>query len=132
MWHLRLVSFVGLFVIIGIAWLMSNNRGRMSKRIIFVGLLLQFGLAAVILHTRPGELLFDAINSFFLNLQKFVDAGSSFVFGMDGETQTNSRTTQLVSSFAFGVMPTIIFVSSLMSVLYYLGVMQRVVSGMAW
>jgi CNT family concentrative nucleoside transporter len=132
MWQLRLVSFFGLFVMIFLAWLMSSNRRHQSPRIIVAGLLLQFGLAAVILHTRPGELLFDGINRFFVNVQNFVDVGSQFVFGMNSETQADSHTMQLVTSFAFGVMPTIIFISSLMSVLYYVGLMQRVVAAMGW
>ncbi len=135
----RLISLLGLFVMIGLAWAMSSHKRRVSPRIIVGGLLLQFVFAAFILWTPPGlkapvgQALSDAVSLFFEQLQGFVDAGSSFMFGIyprDGDEGFPPPVVML-RSFAFGVLPTIIVFSSLMSVLYYYGVVQVVVSAMA-
>jgi CNT family concentrative nucleoside transporter len=119
---LRFTSFCGLFAMIGLAWLMSSHRRRFPWRVVGWGLALQFLLAALILRTDPGQLVFEQIGRFFEVLLGFVNHGSVFVFG---EKYEDFR-------FAFKVLPTIIFVSSLMSVLYYLGLIQPVVKGLAW
>jgi CNT family concentrative nucleoside transporter len=118
----RYVSAFGLFVMIGLAWLMSAHRWRVNWRLVATGLLLQFAFAWLTLKTKPGRETFDAIGMLFTKVLDFVDQGSVFVFGENFKS----------FYFAFKVLPTIIFFSSLMSVLYYLGVMQRVVQAMAW
>ncbi len=118
----RVISAFGLLVMIGLAWLMSAHRRRVNWRLVAMGLLLQFVFAWLTLKTEPGRLTFDALGMLFLQVLDFVDAGASFVFGKEFRT----------FYFAFSVLPTIIFFSSLMSVLYYLGVMQRIVRVMAW
>src|SRR5712691_10248092 len=118
----RGISALGLFVMVGLAWLMSAQRRRVNWRLVAMGLLLQFAFAWLTLKTEPGQLLFDALGRLFSRVLDFVDAGASFVFGPEFKNYY----------FAFRVLPTIIFFSSLMSVLYYLGVMQRVVKAMAW
>lgn len=118
----RYISAFGLFVMIGLAWLMSANRRRVNWRLVATGLLLQFGFAWLTLKTEPGRLTFDALGELFSKVLDFVDAGASFVFGKDFRNYY----------FAFRVLPTIIFFSSLMSVLYHLGVMQRIVKLMSW
>ncbi len=118
----RYISAFGLLVMIGLAWLMSAHRWRVNWRLVAMGLLLQFGFAWLTLKTEPGRLTFDALGMLFSQVLDFVDAGASFVFGKEFRNYY----------FAFRVLPTIIFFSSLMSVLYYLGVMQRVVKLMSW
>ncbi len=118
----RYVSAFGLFVMIGLAWLMSSHRRRVNWQLVGMGLLLQFAFAWLTLKTAPGRMTFDAMGLLFTKVLDFVDKGSSFIFG------ENFRSIY----FAFKVLPTIIFFSSLMSVLYYLGVMQRIVQVMAW
>jgi CNT family concentrative nucleoside transporter len=113
----RAISFFGLLVMLFLAWLLSSHRFRVRPRIVFGGLFLQFTFAALILKTAWGGAVFDWLGAFFTKLLDFVDAGSSFVFG--------PRYADYY--FAFKVLPTIIFFSSLMSILYYLGIMQRVV-----
>jgi CNT family concentrative nucleoside transporter len=119
--ELRAVSFLGLLVMMALAWLLSSHRFRVRLRTVLGGLGLQFTFALLILRTSPGRLVFDRIGAFFTRLLDFVDAGASFVFG--------PRFNEFY--FAFKVLPTIIFFSSLMSVLYYFGVMQKVVWLMA-
>ena len=118
----RLISLLGLVTMVGLAWMMSSHRRRFSLRVVAGGLLLQFALALVILKTAPGEYVFQKIGEFFARLLDFVDAGSSFVFG-EGFAE---------HAFAFKVLPTIIFFSSFMAVLYHLGMIQKVVSVFAW
>ena len=118
----RYISAFGLFVMIGLAWLMSAHRRRVNWQLVAMGLLLQFGFAWLTLKTEPGRLTFDALGELFSKVLDFVDAGASFVFGKEFRNYY----------FAFRVLPTIIFFSSLMSVLYHLGVMQRIVKLMSW
>lgn len=118
----RLVSAFGLFVMIALAWSMSSDRRRFPWRVVLIGIVLQFAFALLTLRTAPGRILFDAMGELFTKILDFVDQGSKFVFGDEYAHHY----------FAFRVLPTIIFFSSLMSILYYLGFMQRVVQGMAW
>jgi len=114
---LRLMSLLGFFVMIGVAWLLSSHRWRVNRRIVVGGILLQFGLALLIMKTTWGYRVFEVIGNFFKTALNFVDRGSSVVFGPN-------RTD---FEFAFLVLPTIIFFSSLMTILYHLGIVQRVV-----
>jgi CNT family concentrative nucleoside transporter len=114
----RLISVLGILVFIGLAWLMSSYKRRVSPRIIVGGLLLQFAFAAFILRTTVGSQIFDALDFAFTALLGCVSAGSSFVFG-EGFAE---------HFFAFKVLPTIIFFSAFMSIFYYYGIMQLIVS----
>ncbi|TWI09172.1 CNT family concentrative nucleoside transporter [Lysobacter ruishenii] len=116
----------GLVVLIGLAWLFSNNRKSVDWRLVATGVALQIAFAALVLLVPGGRDVFDALGHGFVKVLSFVNAGSSFIFGdlMD--------TSRYGFIFAFQVLPTIIFFASLMSVLYHLGVMQAVVRAMAW
>ncbi len=136
---LQLTSLLGLVVMIGLAWLLSSNRRNIRWRIVVGGLLLQFSLAGLILWTPPGlsspvgSWLSGGVDVFFQHLELSVAEGSGFLFGMyarDGDPELPPPVS-LLRSFAFGVLPTIIVFSSLMSVLYYFGVMQAIVTLMA-
>jgi CNT family concentrative nucleoside transporter len=115
------VSLLGYAVILLLAWLLSSHKFRVPWRIVLLGTLLQFLLGLLILKTSPGHALFSGIGDVFTALLDFVDAGASFVFGPQFKD----------FYFAFKVLPTIIFVSALTSMLYYLGVMQVVVQALA-
>ena len=116
----------GLVVLIGLAWLFSNNRKSVDWRLVATGVSLQVAFAALVLLVPGGRDVFDALGHGFVKVLSFVNAGSGFIFGglMD--------TSKYGFIFAFQVLPTIIFFAALMSVLYHLGVMQAVVRGMAW
>ena len=116
----------GLAVLVGIAWLFSNNKKAVDWRLVLTGVALQVGFAALVLLVPGGRDVFDWLGRGFVALLSFVGAGSSFIFGslMD--------TSKFGFIFAFQVLPTIIFFASLMGVLYHLGVMQAVVRAMAW
>jgi CNT family concentrative nucleoside transporter len=124
----RLTSFAGLFVMIGLAWLLSADRRRIDWRVIAIALALQFAVGLVILRTTPGQAVFAWLGDVFAALLGFVDVGAGFVFGTSAP---GGRDTSLLTSFAFGTLPTIIFFSALMSILYHLNVMQHVVRAAA-
>jgi concentrative nucleoside transporter, CNT family len=145
----RLMGIVGIATMIGIAWLLSNNRGRVSWRLVWIGVALQAVLGLLVLKTGVGRALFDGANVVFTRLLAFADEGARFVFGnlvrnnVPVGTPTGSPADMAPlgepgmwaatgAYFAFSVLPTIIFFSSLMAVMYHLGVMQRIVQGMAW
>ncbi len=130
----------GMAVLVGIAFLLSNNRSRINWRLVASGFLLQFLFAVLVLrgvelseYFAPlgwPKVLFEWISVGFVTILGFTTEGAKFVFGdlAIGQGAENS----LGFFFAFQVLPTIIFFASLMSILYYLGVMQRVVQAMAW
>jgi len=120
----RLTCLGGLAAFIFIAWTISENRRRFPWRVVIGGIALQFGLAVFVLQTTIGRGLFAAIGSGFEKVMDSVKAGTGFLFSA-GDDVT------LLQTFAFGVLPTVIFFSSLMSILYYLGVMQFVVGMLA-
>ena len=113
----QVVAGVGYFAMIFLAWLMSSHRKRFPWRIVFAGTLLQLSFALLILRTKPGLIVFQTAGDFVTQIQSFVDAGSKMVFGAG----------YMEHFIAFRVLPTIIFFSALMAVMYHLGIMQVVV-----
>jgi len=139
----RLIGFVGIIVLLGAAYLMSNNRRAIRWSIVAWGLGLQLVFAVFIMRTRIGFLIFSKIGEGVKNLLAFSDAGAQFVFGRLADPayiqQVGSTLPDSIAFanrfgliFAFKILPTIIFVASLFAILYYLGIMQRVVYAMAW
>lgn len=133
----RLIPVLGLCVMVGIAWSLSSDRRRFPVRVVVGGLLMQFILAVLVLRSEIGQSIFQAIGNLFTNLLDCVDKGAGFVFGeapvvtpsKDDPTQTSPA--YKVHFVAFKVLPTIIFFSSLMSVLYYVGAMQKLVGAIS-
>jgi CNT family concentrative nucleoside transporter len=121
-----LFGLFGLAVLIGIAWLASNNKRRVDWKLVATGVGLQIAFAAVVLLVPGGKNVFDAIGQGFVKVLSFVNEGSRFIFGSLMDVNTFGFI------FACQVLPTIIFFAALMGVLYHLGVMQAVVRAMAW
>lgn len=121
-----LFGLFGLAVLVGIAWLFSNNKRRVDWKLVVTGVSLQIAFAALVLLVPGGKDVFDSIGHGFVKVLSFVGKGSEFIFGslMD--------TSKFGFIFAFQVLPTIIFFAALMGVLYHLGVMQAIVRAMAW
>ena len=141
----RLRSLLGMGVLIGIAWALSTDRRRISWSLVAWGLALQFVFAVFILKTPVGAGLFDAAETIVVGLLGFTLRGAEFVFGNlvyetvpvgtigeAGFAAAPGSVARTGAVFAFSVLPTIIFFSSLMAVTYHLGVMQRVVRASAW
>ena len=116
----------GLAVLLGIAWVFSRDRRAVDLRVVGTGVLLQIVFAIFVLLTPWGAKIFDALGQFFVTIINFTLEGATFVFG------PLARSTEFGVIFAFQILPTIIFFSSLMAVAYHLGLMQRIVQGMAW
>ncbi len=119
----RGVSLLGLGVFVLIAWAMSADRKAFPWRLVLAGTALQLVFGAFVLKTQLGLALFAFLNDAVGQLLEFTDEGSRFLFG---EYLDDHFTV------ALNVLPTILFFSALMTVLYHLGVMQRVVKGVAW
>jgi CNT family concentrative nucleoside transporter len=142
----RLVGVLGIGVMIGMAVLLSYDRRRIDWRLVGTGLLLQVLFGLVVLKTGAGRAFFDQVGGIVTGLLGFQEEGARFVFGNlvqhtvpvgtpgpDGGLDASAGyLADTVAYFAFNVLPTIIFFSALMSVLYYLKVMQVVVKGIAW
>lgn len=121
----RLTGILGILVILGIAYAFSTNRKQIRIKTIAWGLGLQFVFALLVLKTTAGQATFGWIGTKITNLLGFAKVGSSFVFG---ELGTAGNT---IATFAFQVLPTIIFIAALFAILYYLGIMQMFVLAFA-
>lgn len=120
----------GLAVVTTLAFLFSVNRKKINWRLVSIGILLQFGFAFLVLKTPIGRDVFDAISKLFVKLFSFAGNGAQFVFG--ALAISPPATGSLGFIFAFQVLPTIIFFASFMAICYHLGIMQRIVQGIAW
>ncbi|MBZ0179639.1 MAG: NupC/NupG family nucleoside CNT transporter [Melioribacteraceae bacterium] len=130
----------GIILLLGIAFLLSNNRAKVNWKLVRNGLILQIIFAILIIKGDAlssffaplgwPKLFFSWISSFFVLILNFTTEGAAFVFG--ALAQNPGHPESLGSFFAFQVLPTIIFFASLMAILYHIGVMQKVVQGMAW
>ena len=118
----RAISALGILVFIGISYAISVKREAVRWRTIAWGLGLEFIFALVILKTPWGLNVFKSLGDIVNRFLAFSDVGAKFVFGENFRDHF----------FAFQVLPTIIFFSSFISVLYYYGILQRVVNGLAW
>jgi CNT family concentrative nucleoside transporter len=121
-------GFIGLGALILICYLLSNNRKAINWRLVAIGLSLQFAFALLVLRVGWVRAGFEAIASGFATLTEFSDAGTDFLLRsfVTGNIESSSL------NFAFRVLPTVIFFSALTSLLYYLGVLQKIVYGLAW
>ena len=138
----RATSMGGLFVMVLLAWLLSTNRRAVRWRPVVWGVGLQVVLGFLVLNPALQELFFGVVDRGVGRLLSFAEAGADFVFqtvephqviSAEGKPETFiGRISPPVKTLAFWVLPTIVFFSSLMSVLYHLGIMQRAVWGIAW
>lgn len=142
----RLVGLLGIATMLFIAVLLSHDRRRIDWRLVGTGLALQVLFGIIVLKTGPGQAFFDLLGDAVTGLLGFQEEGARFVFGnlvrsnvpvgLPGPDGTLDASAGYVANtgayFAFNVLPTIIFFSALMSVLYYLNIMQVVVKGIAW
>ena len=126
-------GLIGIVTLMAIAVLLSENRRKIVWRPVLMGLGLQVLFAALILRTTWGKPFFDACGDVINTLLGFCDRGTDFVF--KHLSQLSDRDKQLegpLVNLAFRVLPSIIFFSAIMAVLYHLGVMQFIVRIIAW
>jgi CNT family concentrative nucleoside transporter len=129
----RFTGLLGVVLLLGVAFALSNNRKAINYRTVGVGLGLQFGLAVFILRTDIGQAIFQWLGNKVQILLSFADKGADFVFGSLVRTDLMKRAFGEGNDFVFffKVVPTIIFVAVLVNMLYHLGIMQRVISVIA-
>jgi CNT family concentrative nucleoside transporter len=125
----RFISLFGLVVFIGIAFALSSDRSKIKWKTVITGILLQLALGLIILKTDFGMNIADGAKDFFINILNYTGVGSQFVWGALAKYE---GVKGLGFVFATMVLPTIIFMSALMSVLYHVGIMEYVVKGTAW
>tara|TARA_B100000745_G_scaffold113839_2_gene73403 strand:- start:15186 stop:16469 length:1284 start_codon:yes stop_codon:yes gene_type:complete len=137
---------MGAVLIVTVAWTLSTERSKISWRLVAWGLVLQFAFAGLVLQTPLGVAFFDWVNGLVSALLTYAEEGGRFIFGnlvsnnvpvgviegSQGFTETPGTVARTGAFFAFRIFPNIIFVSCLMTVLYHLGVMQRIVQLLAW
>ena len=129
------ISLLGIFVLMGLAWVFSTNRRIVNWRVIVGGLAFQLLFALFLFLVPAGTRVFLFINDLVVTILDSAAAGSTFVFGRSalppGTTSVTGETS-LGFFLAFQAFPMIIFFSALMSVFYYFGVVPRIVSGFAY
>ena len=118
----RLIALLGLGVFIAAAYGMSTNRQAIRWQPILWGIALQLVFALFIIRTPIGLVIFQFLGDVVTQFLNFSDAGASFVFGENFQD----------FFFAFKVLPTIIFFSAFINLLYFFGILQRVVQSFAW
>jgi len=142
----RLIGLLGIATMLAIAVLLSYDRKKINWRLVATGLGLQAVFGLIVLKTSAGRAVFAAVGDAITRLLTFQEQGARFVFGnlvqsavpvgtpgAGGAVDTSAgMVAQTGAFFAFNVLPTIIFFSALMSVLYYLGIMQKIVKGLAF
>ncbi len=138
----RLTSLFGLFGMVGIAWLWSENRRAFPWRVVVWGLALQLLFGLVVLSPEVQDFFFVVVDKGVRVLLSFSEAGADFAFQtvephqiLDGSGVARfyiGHISPPVKTFAFWILPSILFFSSLMAVAYHVGLMQWVVRGLAW
>ena len=116
----RLIGLVGIAVILGIAVLLSSNRRAIKVRIVAATFGLQAAIAVLVLYTSWGRAGIESMAGGVSNLLGYANEGTEFLFGP-------AATNPLAKTFALGALPVIIFFASIVAILYYLGIMQRIV-----
>ena len=121
-----LKGILGMLVILFVAFIFSKNRKAISWPLVLKGIALQIILAILILKVPLISSLFDFLAKAFARVIEFAHDGAVFLFGQ-GDMMPN-----MMKNFAFWILPSVIFFSALSSLLYYFGILQFVVKGMAW
>ena len=117
----HLMSLLGILLILGIAFALSSDRGAIRPRVVGAAFALQAGFAALVLYVPAGNALLQGISSGVSALLGYAHAGTEFIFGPLAKPEIGGN------SFAIAALPVIIFFAALISVLYYLGIMQLVI-----
>lgn len=127
-----MVGLFGIVLILGIAYLLSNDRKQINFRTVGMGLLLQLGLAVFILKTPVGQTIFGWLGRAVTKVLSFSDEGAKFVFGILGD---DAKLSPIFGNDTFiffvRIIPTIIFVACLVNIFYHVGIMQWIVEKLA-
>lgn len=129
----RLIGILGIVLILGSAYLLSNNRKAINYRVVGMGLLIQALLAVFILKTTVGQDVFKWLGKAVTKVLSFSDEGAKFVFGILADSPKLGQYLGPENSFIFffRIIPTIIFVACLVNIFYHIGLMQWIVEKLA-
>ena len=116
----KLLGIAGILVILGIAFVLSTNRKAIRLRVVAAAFALQAGIAWLVIYTSWGRAGIQTLSTGVANLLGYAGKGTEFLFGP-------SDKNPLANTFAIAALPVIIFFASLVAILYYLGIMQRIV-----
>ncbi|WP_223787463.1 NupC/NupG family nucleoside CNT transporter [Marinicella meishanensis] len=119
---------IGMLTLVAIAYAFSANRKAISWKVVGIGLGMQLILAIGVLYVPFVGAIFDAVGKFFILIMDFTKEGTNFLFRSFGSGEIESP----LVNFAVMILPTIVFFSALTSVLFYLGIIQKIVKGLAW
>jgi len=127
-------GLVGIVALLALAWGLSEDRFRVPWRVVAVGVALQFALALLFLKFPPAGAVFLLLNRAVEALQRATEAGTGFVFGYLGGGDLPFAETKPGASFifAFRALPLVLVISALATLLFYWGVLQRIVQAFAW
>ncbi|HRI01676.1 MAG TPA: nucleoside transporter C-terminal domain-containing protein [Saprospiraceae bacterium] len=120
-------AIFGIIFLVGLCYLLSENKKSINWRLVITGLLLQFVFALGVLKVSFIKSIFEHIAGVFVVFLDFTKEGSRFLFG---NLMDQSQNYGFI--FAFQVLPTVLFFSAVTSLLYYLGILQKIVFGIAW
>ena len=121
-------GLLGMLTLIGIAFLFSTNRKAVNWKVVLIGLTLQLSLAIGVLYVPFIQYFFEFVGKLFVLVLDFTKAGTEFLF----KSFSSNSIEMALQNFAVQILPTIIFFSALTSLVFYLGIIQKVVKGMAW
>ena len=119
---------IGMIALIAIAYIFSSDRKSISWKVVGIGLFMQLIIAIGVLYVPFVKSFFEIIGGLFVDVMDFTKAGTSFLFNSFATGEMESP----ILTFAFVILPTIVFFSALTSVLFFLGVIQKVVKGLAF
>lgn len=119
---------IGMLTLLALAYAFSSNRKAISWKVVGIGLSIQLVLAIGVLYVPFVESIFKGVGQFFIHIMDFTKEGTNFLFRSFGSGEIESP----LINFAVMILPTIIFFSALTSVLFYMGIIQKIVSGLAW
>ncbi|MBZ4675529.1 MAG: Na+ dependent nucleoside transporter [Anaerophaga sp.] len=120
-------GLLGMAIIMFIAWVFSTNRKAISWRVVLTGLAIQISLALAILYVPFVQSVFDVLGKIFVKILSFSDEGAKFLF----KSFSTGEIEEPLLNFAITILPTIIFFSGLTSILFYFGIIQKVVYWLA-
>lgn len=126
----NLISLLGIAALLAIAWLLSSNRRRVNWRVLGWGLGLQLGIAALVFLAPGSRGVFVWVNDAVIKVLDAAKAGQQFVFGPLAADPGSEGSLGFI--LATQALPLIIFFAALMQLLYYFGIMQRIIRGFAW
>ncbi len=119
---------IGMVTLVAIAYAFSSNRKAVNWKVVGIGLSIQLLLAIGVIYVDSVQNVFKWVGAIFINIMDFTKAGTGFLFSSFGTGEIESP----LINFAIMILPTIIFFSALTSVLFYMGIIQKIVKGLAW